>query len=296
MAFTALNSAVVDLRNALRIFAGEKALSEITVRPPSQDDDEASFLRLVSWSYVLLFEAGRVAIPYLIKLPASSGVPDGGPDVARSLVHDLRAWSFHNLGLASDRGVAMSKRVQLWFIGTCEQFPPNESVAWQMCFLKLCTEVESIVGHCQKAMTNVLAAEDDGDAATADLRRRIDRAWEAVEFHMLVGDAGVRLGIGVDAVAFSQRRLSKWREYLECLPGSEDLKGHMVRMIERDLLDHAAEVLPIGGRDVMDALGLEAGPEVGKALHQARLLFRAGVRDPVTILERLKDSPSGWVS
>lgn len=291
MAFTALNAAVVDLRNALGIFAGEKALIEITVRPPSQDDDEASFLRLVSWSYVLLYEAGRVTIPYLIKLPANGGISDGDPDSARSLVHDLRAWSFHNLGVRSDRGVAMSKRVQLWFVNTCEQCPPNESEAWQKCFLELCAEVQTIVCHCQKAMTNVLSSADDGETATADLRRRIDRAWEAVEFHKLVGDVGVRLGISVDAVVFSQRRLSKWREYLECLPGSDDPKGHMVRMIERDLLDHAAEVLPIDGRDVMDALDLEAGPDVGKALHRARELLRAGVRDPETILERLRDSP-----
>ena len=165
--------------------------------------------------------------------------------------------------------------------------------AWRQCFLELCTEVEGIIVHCQKAMTNVLSSPDDGEAATADLRRRIDRSWEAVEFHKLVGDAGVRLGVSVDAVAFSRPRIGRWRKYVECLPGSDDLEGQMVRMVERDLLDHAAEVLPIDGRDIMDALGLDAGPEVGKALHRARELFRSGERDSKMILERLKQSRSG---
>ena len=43
MNFTELSAAVLDLRNSLRSFIGEKALSELTIRTPASNSDEASF-------------------------------------------------------------------------------------------------------------------------------------------------------------------------------------------------------------------------------------------------------------
>ena len=287
MTFVALNAAVVDLRNSLTSFAGEKALAEITVRPPSRDNDEASFLRLVSWSYVLLFEAGRVSVPYLIELPSGTDGTGKEAQGTRELVHDLRTWGFHNLGLSNKRGLEMSRNVQRWFVKTCQQCPPDAGMAWQKCFLELCGRVQKVVEHCQGAMTSVLSSEDDGEAATQDLQRRVERTWMPAEFHELVSDAAYRLGITVDCVAFTSRKLGRWREYLECLPWSDDPVLHMERIIERDLLDHASEILPLDGKDIMNALELDPGPEVGKALHRARELYREGARDRAEILKGL---------
>lgn len=61
----------------------------------------------------------------------------------------------------------------------------------------------------------------------------------------------------------------------------------MIRLIERDLLDWADEVLPIDGRDVMAALELNPGPEVGDVLRRARELVRSGVRDRRVLIEHL---------
>ena len=288
MMFAALNAAVADLRNSLRSFVGDDAFSEINVRPPAGDSDEASFLRLVAWSYVLVFEAGRVTIPYLLELPGGP-LPRAttDPKAARDLVHALRTWSFHNLGFVSDRDVALSRSVHLWFIKTCGVDPPTDGDAWQTCCRALCVEVGAIVAQCQGSMTLVLSAPDDGEAATADLRRRIDRVWPAHEFEKLVGDAATRLGMKLDARKFCERRLAKWRGYLESLPDDNDLEAHMLRLIERDILDHAVLALPIDGRDVMSALGLDPGPEVGAALHRARELVRSGLRDREQILAHL---------
>ena len=168
-------------------------------------------------------------------------------------------------------------------------YPPEGVEAWRICFSTLCSEVGLIVAYCQNAMTTVLSAADDGDAATADLRRRIDRAWPAHEFHKLVGDAAIRLGITVDAVRFCGSRLARWRKFLETIAEPDDLPAHMVRMIERDLMDHVADLLPIDGRDVIDHVGSAPGPDVGEALLRARELFRSGIVDPTDLLECLKN-------
>lgn len=289
MAFSQLNASVVDLRNSLCSFVDEHALREVTVRPPVDDCSEISFLRLVAWSYVLVFEAGRVAIPYLLRLPGGAGDSSSNAMAARDRLRNLRTWSFHNLGFGSDRDAAISRDVQRWFMETSKMYPPSGSEAWRSCFLALCSDVGLIIEHCQSAMTDVLLGVDDGNAAIADLRGRIDREWPAHEFHRLVGDAVVRLGMRIDPKKFCEPRLSRWREFLRTVADADGLTTHMLRMIERDLMDHAAEVLPIDGRDVIDSVCMAPGPDVGAALRRARHLFRSGVTDRAGLLERLKD-------
>ena len=137
MNFAELNTAVVELRHSLRSFVGGKELSEITIQPPAGDNDEASFMRLVNWSYVLLFEVERVAIPYLLKLP--SEMPDTKSDLqaARQIVRSLRTWSSHNLNRSSDRDNAILRQVKIWFVEQCGAISPNDDSTWQAAFEKL---------------------------------------------------------------------------------------------------------------------------------------------------------------
>lgn len=288
MSFPILNAAVVELRNSLRSFVDESAITEITVAPPAGNEDEVSFLRLVSWSYALLFEAGRVSIGYLLQIPVGGRATVSDLRASRELVHDLRTWSFHNLGFVSDRDLEISRRVRRWFIRTCGHCPPTDRRGWRSCFLALCNDMQSIVEHCQGAMTTVLSSEDDGESSTNDLRRRIDRAWPAFEFHTIIADAAVRLGIAIDPPRFCAGRLGGWRKYLESIPNGDDAVGHVLRVMERDLLAHAEDVLPIDGRDVMEALDLEPGPMVGSALRRARHLVRTGLRDRDALLHALR--------
>jgi hypothetical protein len=291
MTFAELNAAVADLRTALRSFVGENALGEVTVRPPAGDNDEASFLRLVFWNYALLFEAGRVALPFLLELPARTSEPKRDCRVARQLVNELRTWSSHNLGLTGDRDRELSQRVQRWFISTCGANPPNNDGCWRKCCQALCAEVGAIVAHCQDAVTNVLTAADDGQSAIDDLRRRIERVWPAYKFDELVGDAATRLGLGVriDVPKFRGTRLGKWRGLLESLAEGDNLEAQVIRLIERDLLDYVADVLPIDGRDVMSALALDPGPAVARVLHRARELYRSGITDRDRLLAKLAE-------
>ena len=295
MTFGALNAAVTDLRNVLRAFVGGEALREINVRPPAGGADEASFFRLVAWSYALNFEAGRIAIPYLAKLPSKGEREVAALDATRTLVHALRTWSFHNLGYSTDRDIALSRRVHLWFQEICGASAPVAGSEWEACCGALCDEMVTLVIHCSSAMDVVLASDDSGESTIADLRRRVHRAWPAHRFDEVVDDAATRLGISVDSKGFREPRLSKWREYLAVIPEGDDVEGHIIRLIERELLEHSASVLPIDGRDVMAALGIGPGPEVADELRRARDLYRAGVREPLELLTQLCGDSAGSV-
>lgn len=287
MRFAELNAAVAELRRSLRIFVGETALGEIHVRPPAQENDEASFMRLVNWSYVLLFEAGRVTVPYLMKLPGATEHRERRFQEGRRVVHDLRTWISHNIGFSSERESAISKRVSVWFLSQCKATEPQEEDAWRLCFERLCSEVGMIVEHCRNALASV-AGDMDEAGAIEELRHRLDKSWPPERFDEIVVDTCTRLGVSLNVPGFRGQRLAKWRRFLAIVPDADDPRGAVTRLIERDVVDHTNDVLPIGGEDVIASLDLPPGPRVGDALRRARDVFRSGIRDPKQLLVRLQ--------
>ena len=282
-----LNAEFVRLRQSLRTFVGEDALSEISIQSPT-GDDEASFLRLIAWSYVLVYEAGRVTIPYLLHLPSGLHRTHADLEAARDLIHDLRTWSSHNLGFIDERERAISKRTGLWFIRNSGTNPPSSIDGWRSCSKCLCNEVGLVIAHCRSAVEMMLSEPEEGNNVIEDLRRRLDRNWPACKFDELAGDAVTRIGRTLDVSKFRQGRLAKWREFLETIPEGDDPEALVARLIERDVLDHFDSVLPIDGNDVMAILGLSPGHEVGEALNNARRLYSSGVTDPNDLLAYLQ--------
>ena len=287
MRFVELNAEVGNLRRSLRTFVGERALQEITIQDPVSDD-EASFLRLVAWSYVLVFEAGRIAIPFLIKLPSSLDSPKSKLESTCDLVHDLRTWSFHNLSFTRERELKISRRTTLWFIEKSGSSPPSSIEGWGTCFASLCADVCSIVRHCKGALESVLSTPEDKATTIDDLKRRVDRNWPAYKFDEVLTDAVTRIGQTLNVPNFRQNRLAKWRAYLEAIPENDDPHALIVRFIERDVLDHFEAVLPIDGNDIMAALNLHPGPAVGHAFEIARRLYSSGVTDREQLLACLE--------
>ena len=288
MTFMALNANVSDLRNSLRTHIGPTALPEISIRPPVGSKDEASFLRLIGWNYALLYESGRVTIPFLLRLPAVTGGSQTGLAGARGLVRSLRTWSSHNLGL-SDHDVSVSREALGWFNNTCGTQSPSDPNEWEACFAALCKEMNGIMAHCKDVVDSVVRSTEDGGATVADLLRRLDRNWPPHEFDKLLSDICFRLGASVDGPKFRSTRLQAWREHLDNLPDGENLQSHMIRRIERDVLDYLNNLLPIDGRDVIEILGVEPGPDVGKVLNHARQLLASGIRQRETMLHHLLD-------
>ena len=289
MEFMALNAAVAELRNTLGSFTGEELISQITIMPPSNDSDEASFLRLVNWSYVLLFESGRVAIPYLLKLRGGVSVEEKDIHSARLLVHSLRTWNSHNIGFSTDRDQTIGRQVYRWFAQHGGVPRPDDADLWRRCFQGLCFEVGAIMEHCQNAVMLALSDRDDGEDFIADLQRRSGRNWPVHRFDEIVTDACARFSVKLDVPKFRNPRLSKWREFLETIHEDDDPQRWVIAIIERDILDYTNNILPINGSDVMSALTLDPGPEVGDALRRARELSRSGIHSPEELLDRLKD-------
>ena len=284
MPFSTLNVAVTDLRNTLGSFVSPDALAEVNLRPPVDGNGENSFLRLVAWSYVLIFEAGRISVPFLLRVSGTYEVERSSID----LVHAMRTWSFHNLGFINDRDLRISRLVHRWFADVCGKATPDTQAQWNTCFEHLCEIVRRIVLQCQKAVTGILLSPDDGDVVIGDLQYRLDRFWSANRFDELVGEIAIGLGVRIDVVTFRAPKLAKWRLFLQSIPDDDDPVEAVTRLIERDLLEYEDSVLPISGHDVMSLLDIAPGTMVGTLLRYARELFSTGVREKDLLLEYIE--------
>ena len=81
-----------------------------------------------------------------------------------------------------------------------------------------------------------------------------------------------RLDQDLNVPVFRDRHLKRWLSYLNTLSEKDDLETKMIRLVERDVLNHLDKILPIDGRDII-ALGIPQGPDVGTALRKARELY-----------------------
>lgn len=284
MTFSALNVAVTDLRGSLASFVSPDAMAEVTIRPPVDARGEISFFRLIAWSYALIFEAGRISIPFLLR---AAGAYEQQRESIQ-LIRTLRTWSFHNLGFDSERDRQLSRVVHRWFLAACQRSPPEEEAEWNCCFYQLCDLVAEVIRQCQQAVAVVLSSPDDGETVIEDLRNRIERFWPPHKFDELVGDVAVRLGVRIDVVKFRAPRLARWQSFLASIPEEDDPAEAITRLMERDLLEYEDSVLPISGRDVIAAFSIPPGAEVGAMLRHARELFGAGVREKDELLRRLR--------
>ena len=288
MTFATLNAEVVELRSALRGYFQVEALPEVTLRPPAGSQNEASFLRLVGWSYALLYEVGRVTIPFLLRLRLGDGSDLTRAVEARDTVHTLRTWASHNLGLA-DHDLHIARRATEWFMAHCGAVTPRTCDEWGACFQSLCEQVQTIVHYCTSVLGVVLSSLDDKDDVMGQLQKRLDRNWPAQDFDLIVNEVCYWIGEQIDVVKFRKPKLSGWRTYLENLPEGVDLQESVSRYIERDVLDYFNGLLPIRGRDVIEQLGIEPGPTVRAALFHARQLWQTGVRDREELLRSISE-------
>lgn len=280
MTFPDINQAFSDLRDGLRTQIGREAMADVNIRPPATDCDEAAFLRLTAWNFALLFEAGRISIPFLLSLKFQ--VPNSDQSKhkkTRDIVQYLRTYQFHNLGFDDGHDLDVRKSVSQWCLQTCGVLYPGKTDEWRACFERLCKDVHGLLSHCSAVLSIVARSPEDRDTIFADLRRRLNRDWPAHQFDRIIEDSAARLGEQINSKAFRERRISDWRNLLMAMPDEADLENEMERIVDGEISDYFRSRLPISTRDLIASLGLDPGPDVKRAIGIARRLFDSGVRD-----------------
>lgn len=250
MNYGEVSTAYGQLRRRLAVYVGQDALPNITIDPPKGTSDELSFLRMVAWSYVLLYEAGRVPLDYLRQLPpwnqhTSALLPH---------VRALRTWTSHNLALEKEADIATLRVAIAWFSKTCGVGTPASLSHWQQCFTSLCVDLVGVLSAAIGAC-DAFEQPDDHDRLVDGLRRRLDRDWPAYRFDSVVDQTAIRLGYkGIDPVRFRSRHLDSWRKVVACSV-EDDLERNLKLRIEADMLAMMSIALPLTSEELAELTG-----------------------------------------
>lgn len=245
MNFSSVQGQYASLKRRLVVHFDAGALADITVDVPRGENDELSFLRLVAWAYVAINETGKVPLGFLKELPPLSNY---GPLLPH--VHALRTWMSHNLSFTKERDLGTLKNATSWFISTCGKGTPSTSQDWEKCFTTLCGELSALFSNAVDAC-DAFSSDTDGPPLIDELKKRIDRKWEAYRFDQYVLDAAARLGYsGLDAVSIRQRHLDQWRQVVAAAE-DQSIDRLLTLAVEASLLRFMGDALPLTSQEML---------------------------------------------
>ncbi len=255
MTFAQLTEVLGHLRKVVSAHV-PGSLGEVNVARPRRDDDELAFLRLIVWCYSVVQEVGRVPLRFLKELPPfKSGrlLPE---------VELLRTWATHNLKLDSDSDQDKQKRALLWLKQSCGTSAPESAEHWKACFDRLSDSVGSVLEQA-RAAAELLNDAEDGPRLVAELKKRVERDWEAFRFDEPVAASIERLGFhGLDPVTFRKLRVEEWRKVVKTADDGA-IDRLLALRIQADLLQFMNEALPLTARDAIEQFALETPGQVG---------------------------------
>lgn len=236
MMFTEVLSSLKNLRDRLISIDNKLKINEIHIDPPKNNNDELSFLRLVAWGYVLLNENAKIHIRFF---------KDYSTDInLLPSVQYLRTYMAHNLSYESKTDIKTIRNAQNWFKSTCGNVPPRSEKEWEKCFTVLAEELNSlilkIINNC-----DILEDKEDGKVNLDELKRRIDKNWDAHKFDSYLENAIDKLGYrGIEKVSFRNKYLASWRNVVKLSDSGTDLDRLLEQKIEADLIDYMSKALP----------------------------------------------------
>jgi hypothetical protein len=236
------------------------ACRDVSVPLPTNLDDELAFYRLVNWAYIVLNEAARMPMAFLMALPPLKANAD-----LRIEVSKMRTFVAHNLDAANKSDLKTRSFAHSWFRSACGIGSPMDAAQFARCSEYLGERVELALRGAVEAC-DALDDPTDGPALVNDLRGRIDLNWEAHRFDPIVAEVANVLGNpGLDLIEIRRRNLEAWRRTLSA--ADEGRRHEALRLkIEATLVSEIADTLPISAAVVSKTLAITGPNAVCAAL------------------------------
>lgn len=254
------------------------ACRDLSVPLPADFADELAFYRLVNWAYIVLAEAGKLPISFLIALPplrTTSGL--------RADVGKMRTFVAHNLDIKSPSDLKTRSFAHNWFRIACGVGTPIAAAHFAKCCDYLAIKLDGVLTGAIEACDE-LDDPDAGPSLVTDLRNRIELQWEGHRFDPIVAEAAAVLGNpGLDLLAIRGRHLDSWRKTL--MTADEDQRKIALKLkIEATLIAEFADTLPSTILEISERLAIAGPTMVGAALVLLRDVRRFA---PLTVVEIL---------
>ena len=276
-------------RLARSLAAREHALfGTISHDPPRLNPAELGFLRAVTWLFVLYAEVARIGVAFLLeKLPTYHLESAGEHEAHFSVVVKLRTLLQHNLDPTVSHDRSTEDDCRRWFSVHCGTAVPADEEHWRACLVALLKQGLQFIRALQACLRSI-ERDESREAIVRQWTSRLETYHAPHEFDDIVREVALDMGRdAIDPIRLRKRYYDRWMEQLSQLQLGYNFETEARRVIEATLLTEILPVLPITGRDVMDALGIGPGPRVGEVLARARGIYLQNPCSREELLARL---------
>ena len=263
----------------------------VSLDSPRFDPPELGFLRLVSYLFVLYHEVGKVGTRFLLKRFDAYGITAGStlPD-HMALVKALRTYLQHNLNPRQDHDKNIQEACEGWMRDSCGTPLPGTNEHWRTCLLALLTQALNFL-DALLATVRAIEGDESREGICRDWDLRIKRNHPPEEFDGLIAEVAADMGReSIDPVRIRVRFYDQWEQELGLLRTEYDFRAEARKLVEQVLLSSVTPVLPITGKDIMEAFGVAPGPRVGELLEKARRIYDQKPCKRESLLDQLKSS------
>ncbi|WP_338790486.1 hypothetical protein [Pseudomonas sp. AE27] len=250
MSFAEIHQLHLDFKRRLTSIVGKEVFSEITVSPPRATDDELSFLRLISWGYVLVFESGRGPLSFLKNLPPLN--QSNGQLIPH--LHSLRTWTSHNLDFDKKRDIKTIRAATLWLLEKCGTGSPERHQEWEACFNALAGDLKNLLRNAISAC-DCFEKHEDREMLIQALNKSLDRNWEAFLFDEYVQKALSKFQYtGIPPIEIRKTNLEAWRRIVSISEDEDSIERNLTLRIENDVLTLMASAFPSTSEEIAEKL------------------------------------------
>jgi len=279
-------------RMSKRLNNGQTVFMEISREMPKLSPPELGLLRVVSWFYVLYYEAGGVNVDFLAERLTTYNLDSGGNlSEHLTLVNQLRTYFQHNLDPSSRRDRRIQDYCEMWFRSQCGTSEPNEDAEWDRCLHGFLQEAMGFVDALLKCIREI-ERDESFEQVLNDWDLRRSRYHPAYEFDQLINEVAVDMGRdSLDAAKFRKRYYDRWIKEIASLQGDYTFEFEARRLIEYTLLNDTMAVLPITGKEILETFeDIQPGPEVGEFLQRAKTMYEENPCTREELLEKLRNT------
>lgn len=258
---------------------------------PRLNPAELGFMRSVSWLYVQYHETGKVGTQFLTeKLQLYKLDPAGRLRGHPTIVRQLRTYFQHDLNPGEQGNNLMREKCETWMNDSCGTRTPGSEDHWAKCLWIILSDAAEFVGT-MILVARSIEVDESRDAICDQWKFRLERYHSPYEFDRLIAEVAKDIGREhIDPIQVRKRFYEKWVAEMILLEANYDFETEARKRIENVLL--VTPILPITGKDVMAEFGLVPGPEVGKLLQRAHVLYSDSPCSREVLLQRLSSETS----
>ena len=258
---------------------------------PKFSPPELGFLLVVSWLYVLYFEAGTVNVKFIESRFATYKL-DIDPNTTKHVytVGRIRTYLHHNLEPDMRRDSQTQKDCQEWMRKHCKTSLPESEKEWSDCLSAILQEA-IVYLKCLKDCVREIERDESSQSIIATWKARRERYHPEEQFDELIFVVTSDLGYSYsleDTLHLRKSFYSKWVKDLDKKKPGYDFSVEARKLIEYTLLYELTNELPITSQDIITELNVVPGSNVEKLLRRARILYDAGHSSREALLEQLK--------